>query len=704
MRSTSVNDFSASSTYRRPIPTPFLRQPSVVEVVEKKQREGLKNRLKMLHTTVLPSRNTVSTNMPVIAKAPVKRVALPKNPPRKAHYRSVLALTTEPESPEQPSRLTRRHSIGSLIGSYRGSVRSSSSSDGNGEEFKSEYLSEHRFSLDKYKNVNNDNKHKNDPDTTLRAKFVMAKDDSHLPKEPPTFNPLSTHKTQTKDTAADVGFKETLNLDAKMNGNWKKHDNDDDVFSLPSTEGDLDEDIDTKQSRMGHGLKGDDDEKPNIDYLVTNHQEVTTKTDRIENDINETIKTASQTNSEKPRAAEESWITELHADGNEETRSNEDKEHRLVFPTGPESSILIDFSDSYSASPSNSHDIIDKNGLEKSQQHKPVTTELTTFPEFGHSYLAHTETGMLLDEKVDENKNLESERPGLHEELGKAFNGNAISEINVLTTNGTHDFSDDLKELKSKDTKSKDETDNFWSDFDDSFKGPVKTTSNKSYSELIEIEFQKSPDTGLSSKYDFSDDSKGTSKNDDNRNSKSDAFWPAFEDSLADSVHTLSELSYESTEVGDQKHPDAGLGKHDFSDDLKELTKTDNEAKDRPDTLLPAAEDSSNGSLGTTPELTEVGVQKCPDAGLDKHDLSNDSKELTKTDNESKDRPDTRLSVVEDSSTGAVQTTSDKSRFELIEVEVQKCPDAGLGFCIEGGKGSPGGDRPVTVKRVFNGE
>ena len=40
---------------------------------------------------------------------------------------------------------------------------------------------------------------------------------------------------------------------------------------------------------------------------------------------------------------------------------------------------------------------------------------------------------------------------------------------------------------------------------------------------------------------------------------------------------------------------------------------------------------------------------------------------------------------------------------EIIQVELQKRA-VGLGFCIEGGKGSPLGDRPITVKRLYKGE
>jgi len=39
---------------------------------------------------------------------------------------------------------------------------------------------------------------------------------------------------------------------------------------------------------------------------------------------------------------------------------------------------------------------------------------------------------------------------------------------------------------------------------------------------------------------------------------------------------------------------------------------------------------------------------------------------------------------------------------EYIDVELHKGP-TGLGFCIEGGIGSPAGDNPITVKRLYNG-
>ena len=37
------------------------------------------------------------------------------------------------------------------------------------------------------------------------------------------------------------------------------------------------------------------------------------------------------------------------------------------------------------------------------------------------------------------------------------------------------------------------------------------------------------------------------------------------------------------------------------------------------------------------------------------------------------------------------------------EVEIQKKGSLGVGFCIEGGKGSPDGDKPIVVKRLFKG-
>jgi len=38
----------------------------------------------------------------------------------------------------------------------------------------------------------------------------------------------------------------------------------------------------------------------------------------------------------------------------------------------------------------------------------------------------------------------------------------------------------------------------------------------------------------------------------------------------------------------------------------------------------------------------------------------------------------------------------------ILEMEIVK-GGLGLGFCIEGGKGAPGGDRPISVKRLFQG-
>lgn len=45
----------------------------------------------------------------------------------------------------------------------------------------------------------------------------------------------------------------------------------------------------------------------------------------------------------------------------------------------------------------------------------------------------------------------------------------------------------------------------------------------------------------------------------------------------------------------------------------------------------------------------------------------------------------------------------DKDEYSLLEIEVPKC-GLGLGFCIDGGKDGPYGDRPITVKRLFRGE
>jgi len=45
---------------------------------------------------------------------------------------------------------------------------------------------------------------------------------------------------------------------------------------------------------------------------------------------------------------------------------------------------------------------------------------------------------------------------------------------------------------------------------------------------------------------------------------------------------------------------------------------------------------------------------------------------------------------------------AENSDASVCEVHVIKGA-LGLGFCIEGGKGSMAGDRPITVKRLFRG-
>jgi len=44
-----------------------------------------------------------------------------------------------------------------------------------------------------------------------------------------------------------------------------------------------------------------------------------------------------------------------------------------------------------------------------------------------------------------------------------------------------------------------------------------------------------------------------------------------------------------------------------------------------------------------------------------------------------------------------------KSAPRLVDIEMVKGP-IGLGFCIEGGIGSPVGDKPIIVKRLFKGK
>ena len=47
--------------------------------------------------------------------------------------------------------------------------------------------------------------------------------------------------------------------------------------------------------------------------------------------------------------------------------------------------------------------------------------------------------------------------------------------------------------------------------------------------------------------------------------------------------------------------------------------------------------------------------------------------------------------------------SSEDTRDEIVKEVVMSKGSVGLGFCIEGGKGSPLGDRPITVKRLFKG-
>ena len=47
--------------------------------------------------------------------------------------------------------------------------------------------------------------------------------------------------------------------------------------------------------------------------------------------------------------------------------------------------------------------------------------------------------------------------------------------------------------------------------------------------------------------------------------------------------------------------------------------------------------------------------------------------------------------------------SNEDTRDEVIKEVVMSKGSVGLGFCIEGGKGSPLGDRPIAVKRLFKG-
>jgi len=54
-------------------------------------------------------------------------------------------------------------------------------------------------------------------------------------------------------------------------------------------------------------------------------------------------------------------------------------------------------------------------------------------------------------------------------------------------------------------------------------------------------------------------------------------------------------------------------------------------------------------------------------------------------------------------SSATVHNEPNKPLEGTIEVEFEK-GNLGLGFCIEGGKGSPLGDKPILVKRLFRGK
>ena len=56
-----------------------------------------------------------------------------------------------------------------------------------------------------------------------------------------------------------------------------------------------------------------------------------------------------------------------------------------------------------------------------------------------------------------------------------------------------------------------------------------------------------------------------------------------------------------------------------------------------------------------------------------------------------------------ESQTASPQSGQNESLEGITEVQFEK-GNLGLGFCIEGGKGSPLGDKPITVKRLFRGE
>ena len=140
----------------------------------------------------------------------------------------------------------------------------------------------------------------------------------------------------------------------------------------------------------------------------------------------------------------------------------------------------------------------------------------------------------------------------------------------------------------------------------------------------------------------------------------------------------------------------------DREDSGKELS-----SKDR---VLPARELSSK-------ELSskELSFKELPAKEISSKDRVLPARELSSKDFSTTDLPAKEVSPTcerrlrssphktNDIKMSSSSISSEDTRDEVIKEVVMSKGSVGLGFCIEGGKGSPLGDRPIAVKRLFKG-
>ena len=139
------------------------------------------------------------------------------------------------------------------------------------------------------------------------------------------------------------------------------------------------------------------------------------------------------------------------------------------------------------------------------------------------------------------------------------------------------------------------------------------------------------------------------------------------------SNHLMDGLSNREDSGKELSSKDSGLPARELSS--KELSSKELSFKDR---VLPARELSSK-DFSTT-------------------DLP--AKEVSPTRERRLKSPPHKTNDIKISSSGI---SSEDTRDEVIKEVVMSKGSVGLGFCIEGGKGSPLGDRPIAVKRLFKG-